>query len=577
MKNLKEEIFKISRKYCEKNKIDIIDSELAALTLNFILKNGYFKNSFDYLRLSKNEYDEYCLFHLKLNNVNGLVNNTAKNEVLLMNKNDSDLSANIPEVEDFIYNKSEVDYLSKLRNILINSDNFKDLINKFINLNEENFENIFNFKKINEIFKLKESLNIIKIMNVFLNEIKEEQETELIKRLKIKDYKFADNQYTNYVYEQKKIISYLFKDFIIAAKKSKEEAINYCLKKEIIPSNYNDLRKKDFLYNESILKIIDNCDFNNNIDILNHFLDDKFNSLKSLMIMKIEEIMDNECEFKIYNKYKKEVDAISNVIYKKYPNLKENFNNVDFKIGEIESLNKNKVKELFKDSTFLEIYDNKMTKNKTAVINGLNSFEYYNSRNKFEEYEFYLKVSNEFEIISIFDIRMKKLGKLNDYKHSFENIKEMKIFGIDYIYKKDLNMNIIKEAMTKVINLVDNNTVLTYEFADANSILESDKIILKNMFNEILKDNNKILTIDTHRDLENEGLYNKKLIKYEALNYLENGLKKYEDLIPVFKKIENIKKEDLENITFTEREIEIKKIVRNLFEESKTNKIKNKV
>ena len=577
MKNLKEEIFKISRKYCEKNKIDIIDSELATLTLSFMLKNGYFENSFEYLRLSKNEYDEYCLFHLELNNVNGLVNNTAKNEVFLMNKNDNDLSSNTPEVEDFIYSKSEVDYLSKLRNILIISNDFKELITNFNNLNKENFENVFNFKKINEIFKLNDSLNIIKIMNLFLNEVNEEEETEIVKRLKIKDYKIEVNQYNFYAFEQTKIGGTIFKDFIKEAKKSKEDAINYCLGREIIPSNYNDLRKKDFLYNESILKIIDNCDFSNNIDILNNFLDDKFNSLKSLMIMKIEEIINNECELQIYNKYKKEIDAVSNVIYKKYPNLKENFHDVDFKVWDIENLNKSKVKELLKDSTFLEMYDHKRTKNKTAVINGLNSFEYYNSRNQFEEHEFYLKISNEFEIVSIFDIRMKNLGKLNDYKNSFENIKEIKIFGIDYLFKKDFNMDIIKAAMTKVVNLVDNNTVLTYEFADANSIPESDKIILKNMFNEILKDNNKILKIDLHRDLGGEGIYNKKLIKYEALNYLENGLKKYEDLIPVFQKIENMKKEEFENLTFIDKEIKIKKIVKNLFEEAKINKIKNKV
>lgn len=577
MKNLKEEIFKISRKYCEKNKIDIIDSELSTLSLYFMLKRGYFENSFDYLRLSKNEYDEYCLFHLNLNNVSSLVNNTAKNELILMNKNDNEVSTNLPEIEDFIYSKSEVDYLSKLKIVLINSNNFIDLIENFNNLNEESFENIFNFKKINEIFKLKEPFNIIKIMNLFLNEINEEQETEVIKRLKIKEYKFESNQYTNYVYEQKKIESYLFKDFITAAKKSKEDAINYCIEKNVLSSNYNELRNKNFLYDESILKIIDNCDFSNNIDILNNFLGNKFNSLKSLMIMNIEEIIENECELQIYNKYKKEIDAVSNVIYKKHPELKENFNNANFKIGEVENLNKYKFKELSKETTFLEMYNDIRTQNKTAVISGLTSFEYYKSRNKFEGKEFYLKINTNFEIVSIFDIKIKNLGKLNDYNNSFENIKELKIFGIDYLFKKDFNMDIIKEAMIKVVKLVDNKTVLTYEFADASSIPESDKIILKNMFDDILKDNNKILKIDLHRDLEDKGLYSKKLMKYEALNYLENGLKKYEELLPVFKKIEDMKKEEIEEYLFTDREIKIKRIVKNLFEGTKINKIKNKV
>lgn len=577
MKNLKEEIFKISRKYCEKNKIDIIDSELSTLSLYFMLKRGYFENSFDYLRLSKNEYDEYCLFHLNLNNVSSLVNNTAKNELILMNKNDNEVSTNLPEIEDFIYSKSEVDYLSKLKIVLINSNNFIDLIENFNNLNEESFENIFNFKKINEIFKLKEPFNIIKIMNLFLNEINEEQETEVIKRLKIKEYKFESNQYTNYVYEQKKIESYLFKDFITAAKKSKEDAINYCIEKNVLSSNYNELRNKNFLYDESILKIIDNCDFSNNIDILNNFLGNKFNSLKSLMIMNIEEIIENECELQIYNKYKKEIDAVSNVIYKKHPELKENFNNANFKIGEVENLNKYKFKELSKETTFLEMYNDIRTQNKTAVISGLTSFEYYKSRNKFEGKEFYLKINTNFEIVSIFDIKIKNLGKLNDYNNSFENIKELKIFGIDYLFKKDFNMDIIKEAMIKVVKLVDNKTVLTYEFADASSIPESDKIILKNMFDDILKDNNKILKIDLHRDLEDKGLYSKKLMKYEALNYLENGFKKYEELLPVFKKIEDMKKEEIEEYLFTDREIKIKRIVKNLFEGTKINKIKNKV
>ena len=223
------------------------------------------------------------------------------------------------------------------------------------------------------------------------------------------------------------------------------------------------------------------------------------------------------------------------------------------------------------------MYNDIRTQNKTAVISGLTSFEYYKSRNKFEGKEFYLKINTNFEIVSIFDIKIKNLGKLNDYNNSFENIKELKIFGIDYLFKKDFNMDIIKEAMIKVVKLVDNKTVLTYEFADASSIPESDKIILKNMFDDILKDNNKILKIDLHRDLEDKGLYSKKLMKYEALNYLENGFKKYEELLPVFKKIEDMKKEEIEEYLFTDREIKIKRIVKNLFEGTKINKIKNKV
>lgn len=75
MKNLKNDVFDICKRYCTKKELDIEASELAALTIYSIIQKGYFKGSYDFVRLYKNEFNELVLGYesININNSNNVI------------------------------------------------------------------------------------------------------------------------------------------------------------------------------------------------------------------------------------------------------------------------------------------------------------------------------------------------------------------------------------------------------------------------------------------------------------------------------------------------------------------------
>lgn len=552
MKCLKYEIFNICKKYCKVNELEISDSELSALVLYSMFQKGYLKDAYNFVRLYKNEYNENVLSYDNLKGIRSAVNSSVSGCTIRFDRKDSYFSTEKQSKEDILLNKKEVEYLEKFIDIMDKNKSLDGFIKDVNELNNESVDNKYNYQLLNNIIKMDlygEELNLSNILDLFIEPVFTEKELLEFNLLFKTDFNlfigykennrlsFSSNKLSkltgNVNYQN------ILRELSNGEKKTKSELIEYCISEKFINSDIESIRKNKVIYDRSILKMIDN----GNLENLSYYVnEDRFSKIKSYSKIILQSFLINEKDYDLLSKYKNEISIIEKNIYKKYPLLKESYNSLKSIPSDICISSPQNIKEILADTIFLD-FNYKEEKN-FSIINGLSSISYMEDFNKFRDSDYKMSLNNGLEVTAIFDIiKSKDLCKYSR-GGSFENIDVLNIFNLSFLRRKDHNVEYIKNAFQEIINKTDKNTIIAFEFTDANPYNVYEVKLFNKLMKDILKENSGRLFCSKARSSE-EFPHELKELKIYTASKLDSSKLSYAETLKIFNHLDSLKKEDV--------------------------------
>lgn len=552
MKCLKYEIFNICKKYCKVNELEISDSELSALVLYSMFQKGYLKDAYNFVRLYKNEYNENVLSYDNLKGISSAVNSSVSGCTIRFDRKDSYFSTEKQSKEDILLNKKEVEYLEKFIDIMDKNKSLDGFIKDVNELNNESVDNKYNYQLLNNIINMDlygEELNLSNILDLFIEPVFTEKELLEFNLLFKTDFNlfigykennrlsFSSNKLSkltgNVNYQN------ILRELSNGEKKTKSELIEYCISEKFINSDIESIRKNKVIYDRSILKMIDN----GNLENLSYYVnEDRFSKIKSYSKIILQSFLINEKDYDLLSKYKNEISIIEKNIYKKYPLLKESYNSLKSIPSDICISSPQNIKEILADTIFLD-FNYKEEKN-FSIINGLSSISYMEDFNKFRDSDYKMSLNNGLEVTAIFDIiKSKDLCKYSR-GGSFENIDVLNIFNLSFLRRKDHNVEYIKNAFQEIINKTDKNTIIAFEFTDANPYNVYEVKLFNKLMKDILKENSGRLFCSKARSSE-EFPHELKELKIYTASKLDSSKLSYAETLKIFNHLDSLKKEDV--------------------------------
>lgn len=553
MKNLKSEVLNICKRYCKVNELDISESELASLSIYSMLQKGYFKDSYNFIRLYKNEYNEFVMGYKGLSNIQGVTNSTVSGAIIRIDKKDNEMSIATPDKEDLLLKEKEVLYLNSFIEIMEKNKSFNDFIKDLNKLNNRSLENKYIYKSLYNILdndSYGEEISLKSILDFFVEPLLNEEELENFNsscKTNLMNFIGSDEKNLSYIYGN--VLEKLtgiknYKDIrkLYISGKSNEDLIKYCIDNNIIDKDIDYIRKNTFIYDKSILKVIDN----NMIDNLEYYINDKrFESIKKYNKIKIEEFLINENESEIFFKYKKDIDIIEKNIYKKYPLLKESYISLTSVPSDIEKSSPKNTTEILNDTVFLDLNYNDETN--FSIINGLTTISYMNKRSEYRESDYKLKLNNGLENTAIFDIVIN--NDLDRYKSgAFNNLKVLNIFNLCFLNRKDINLKDIKNGIQNIVNSTDKNTIIAFEFTDANGYSKYNVKVFNNLMKDIINENKDRLFCS--KGITTEIFpYELRNLKVHTAVQLDKEKISYNETVKIFNYFDTLKKEEIDSLS----------------------------
>lgn len=595
MNNLKSDIYKLSKSLLKEIECDLSDIELAAIVTYSILNKGYCKGAYDYINLTKNIYDEYAVGHFSLSEIYGCTNQRVNSTLISFNKKDSDFfntEANELDWVNIVISNKEKEYLNKLNNIIKN--NYNNFYSEIIKLNEEEdnkelFELLIeknHTKKENCFFKLLE--------NIIPNKFFENEYENFQNKYRIKNYfRLNPNESVSiteirsivdniFEYNHKKIILKAFDsendDYIIIAECLDNMNINKKDLKEFRNSNkYKDslLEKLDIVLYENI-SIEDKL-----IKLISYSLKMKLNAIELSVFF--DKIISNLTVEDIKNKYKKEIDLIENKIYKKYPDLLKDINNININLTNIKTSEiceyKNYLNYYEKNPNVIEFHmkNGNYSNSETCVISGIAEPGYehnwYNSNSNEEEN--YVELRNSLEVISLFKVKKDRNFQSRLSYENLNNVKCYKLYSLDILNREDIDINIIKISLKNILEEIKNKEIiLVHDFIRSPKFTEDQKEKLTNVMKEIEEEYKDIIFIDEHPNGDDRLLLT---LKSQLIELIDHGKINFKTAIDVNKELNfnNIEVKKLSNIDTYVKEEQAMDCINSIM--NKKQKIKLKV
>lgn len=591
MNNLKSDIYKLSKALLKEIDCDLSDIELAAIVTYSILNKGYCKGAYNYINLTKNIYDEYAVGHLELNEIYGYTNQKVNSTLISFNKKDSDFfntEANVLDWSNLIINNKEKEYLNRFNDIIRNK--FNNFFPEIIKLNEEeNNKEIFELI-IEKFFTKKDNCFFKLLQHIIPNKFSENEYENFKNKYKIKNYnRLETNENISRTdisliledissYNQRRTLEKAFSpdhyDYMI---------IDECLDKmKINKKDLKDFRKSN-KYKDSFLEKVDIV-IDENLTV-----EDKILTLvKSSSKMKLnaielsnffDKLMNNLTVEDIEEKYKKEINLIENKIYKKYPDLLKNINNLDINLKNITTSENNEYGNYLnyyeKNPNIIEFHMNNgaYSNYETCVISGITAPGY--SHTWADENEDYVEIRNSLEVIALLNVKKDRKFQSRLSYQDLDNIKCYKIYSLDILNRDDLNINVVKISLKNILEEIkDKDTILVHDFIRSPKFTENQKEKLKNAMKEIEEDYKDIIFIDEHPNGDDRLILR---LKSQLMKMVENKIIDFKTAIEVNKEMNfnNIEVKKLNNLDTYVNEEQATNLINSMI--NKKQKIKLKV
>lgn len=555
MTDLKTEVYEISKKISKNKNLDITPEELASISLYSILNKGYSKGAYDYLYLSKNIYDEYILMHSELNNVYGFTNQTLPEKTIYFESDETiQKNSNIKflKEEDYIYSKKLIEIIEKNNE----KNNIISMLNEIKELNEID-DNRFLFEKFitNNKRKYKDNFTLLFLSSSF-DGLEDEEEFKFESKNKVKNY--SRGQKSEIL---EKFLEYKERDFILKilrglSEKDIKEGYEDVFKFDYVKTK--KIRENDFYYNNSKLKFLDevikikNKDINNNLDILK-LLYSNFQSFKVNIDVDTRIFKENNkmLDKDILNLYKEEIKEVEEYIFKKYPDLNNSFNdvklnsnkiliNVNEKYGEsVKDIN-NFADYYYKNPSFNDIHlkNGYHSSASTTVISGIAEagYSYFSYGSQIDKDEIYYENRNSLEITSIVKVYVDRALDNNYNYETFKNLKNIKIYSVDFLKREDFDIKSIKNSFENIIKDFG-DLIIVHDFINSPRINEIDQIKLDNMMIELEKENVNSFFLNENVSRCSNDFRVRKDLKLIILKNLEDGLITYKEALEINKSI----------------------------------------
>lgn len=540
MKNLKNDIYNLSKKLLKNKSYDISDIELSALTLYTILNKGYCKDAYSYIVLTKNIYDEYSLGNRRLSNIYGVTNQSIAADLISFNSNDNFLNINTGlSFNNVILNEKEKEYLINFTNILKeNKDNLINLIKDINKLNTDIESNHFYELLLKNKADSNSTLKIIEAITESV--LTKEEWLSFLNKYKIVNYRRFNERgikFSNISEILPDNMSYKEKDLIsriITETEPTKKLVNTVMEETLLYMNLNEKDVNEFIkssrYKNSFLEKI-NIAMNNKLDLkekLILILEEKFKLKINIedLIEDLNKNINNETYEDLYLKYSKEIKSIEIEVYKKYPDLLKNINETDMKFNVLDIANdkyNNYTDYYQKNSNVIDFHYNKDNDHKklyTSVISGISMPGYFNSWQPSTENEIYFELRNSLEVIALLEIKKEDAMENRLTYDYMSNLNIFKMADFDILKREDLDINVLSSLIKEFLNKMKEDEMVVYsDILNTTKIAKAEKTKIKKILKEVEKDYKDIIFINSNPSIEDEIIMK---FRYQLLLLVNN-------------------------------------------------------
>lgn len=495
--------------------LDISSEELSSIAFHKVLNMPYFENTYKFIQLGENEFDEISVGHKELNNIKYTFSHKVEKTCIDFSKEKGNRYSSESLVTPY-QNQEERDLLIEYKQIVENSHNIKSLIEALEKRSEK--DSIFYEKAtafLPNDFYDKKSLyalerNLLKATN--------SEEIEKLEEITKKSYYRSPNGFDAlfvrdlFSYElnalikldnndlQERVTNLDLRTLFISIEREVMNLDNWnSLEKNEKEKIWKNIEKNETLYNKTVIKYL--LENDNAQDKIYALIDAGYYAIcKENTLNEINNILKNPSIDTLTLPYKNEVNSIVEKVLDSYPILIENKNNVKFTMFEDNSIDHNVEKKL---SRFLKTKDNLSIYNNIIdweyAVKGLNVVSSVNDDLHNDFINIYM--SNEIEIF----------GYCRGNRYQERKAKGLDSLMLYDIKIKDSNLTtdrLIEQPINKLLEIAKNeNRIMTYDFF--NQPNKEEKLAIQYIEN-LKKERNDIIFFNVGYK---EG--NKDKIEYE--------------------------------------------------------------
>lgn len=467
--------------------LDISSEELSSIAFHKILNMPYFGNTYKFIQLGLNEFDEISVGHRELSNIKYASSQKIEKTCIDFSK-EKGSRYNQESLVTPYQNQEERNLLIEYQEIVKNSPNIKSLIESLEKRSEQ--DSVFYEKAtafLPNDFYDKDSLyalerNLLKVSN--------SEEFEKLEEITKKSYYRSSYGFDSLFVRD--LFSYELNELIKLDNNALQERVTdldlrtlfISIEREVMNlDNWNSLEKhekekiwkniekNETLYNKTVIKYL--LENDNAQDKVYALIDAGYYTMcKENTLNKINNILKDPLIDTLTLQYKNQLDSIIGKVLDSYPMLIDNKSNFKFTIFEDNSIDhkvRNKLIRFLKTKDNLSIYNNII--DWEYAVKGLNVSQDYDDNLNSKFINIYM--SNEIEVF----------GYCRGNRYQENKTKKLDSLMLHDIKIKDSNLTndkLIVQPINKLLEIAKNeNRIFTYDFFHTPN--SEEKIAIKHI------------------------------------------------------------------------------------------------
>jgi len=446
MSNIKNIIYEAAKTITSVNELDITAEELASVSLYKVMNMPYFEGSNDFLTLHYNVFDELAIGNVDLNNVKGYTNGNVNSFVVIMDKTDY-VSSKIDDRKK-ILKQSEKNILEKFMNIINESNNIQEIMNKIVELEKEDPLFLNKAMTITGDFSYSGN-NIIRVISQLTPYSADQSHEEYVleSQSKIEHYRSTCGFSSSVKeicfdsYTLKKLSDKPFSEIIEQVQNLDELTGLTDFSKEML-ENFHLSHPDE--YAKSLYKIFKENESQEKRAILAFDLF-KFATAKRDLNKKAKQLLANPSAEDVMEQYDKPLQSILKTVTDIYPQINQQLSEKDYEIKTFIFNTEDEKEDFIEKECPLEIYQDEYTSVDYRTIKGNSFYKQFHRQHK----GIYISANNGLEDVLGSEGSHRTEVNAGGYRIPLDNIRISRIYEAGRDLSTEIKQNVI-EAYVKM-------------------------------------------------------------------------------------------------------------------------------